>query len=61
MRSTERLAATSVPIGALARPGAYLGLVVAVSLLASETVSYRLGLMVPGAPCLLWLSGRDRL
>jgi|tagenome__1003787_1003787.scaffolds.fasta_scaffold20767406_2 hypothetical protein len=22
--------------------------------------SYRLGLMVPGAPCLLWLSGRDR-
>jgi hypothetical protein len=22
--------------------------------------SYRLGLMAPGAPCLLWLSGRDR-
>jgi branched-chain amino acid transport system permease protein len=44
VRSTERLAAASIPIGALARPGACIG-VVAISLLASETVSYRLGLI----------------
>ena len=44
MRSTDRLATASVPIAALARPAAWIG-AVAVCLLGSETVSYRLGLV----------------